>query len=163
MLLLIEGFEGASSQAGGFSGDMYNMLINKGHYCYATIRSDDGRISGVSFKDSNGFGFGYNDMTVVKAGYEWDQNDTWTFRVGYSITNQPIESSEVIFNILAPAVIEDHLTAGFTKSLSDDSEITMSFMYGAGEKVTGANPFDPGQMISIDMDQFQIGFTYSKK
>ncbi len=112
---------------------------------------------------SNGFGFGYNDMTVVKAGYEWSQSDDLILRVGYSITDQPIDSSEVIFNILAPAVIKSHLTAGFTKQLASGNEMTMSFMYGAGDKVTGANPFDPGQTISIDMDQYQVGFTYSRK
>ena len=112
---------------------------------------------------SNGFGFGWNDMSIVKLGYEWEQNDTWTFRAGYSITSQPIDSSEVIFNILAPAVIEEHFTAGFTKELSNESEITMSFMYGKGDKVSGANPFDPGQTLSIEMDQYQLGFTYSRK
>ncbi len=112
---------------------------------------------------SNGFGFGYNDMTVVKAGYEWSQSDDLILRVGYSITDQPIESSDVIFNILAPAVIKSHITAGFTKQLASGNEMTMSFMYGAGDKVTGANPFDPGQTISIDMDQYQVGFTYSRK
>ena len=112
---------------------------------------------------SNGFGFGWQDMTVVKLGYEWDKNDEWTFRVGYSKTEQPIRPSEVIFNILAPAVIEDHITAGFTKQLEDNSEMTMSFMYGKGSKVSGPNPFDPGQTISIDMDQYQLGFTYSRK
>lgn len=112
---------------------------------------------------SNGFGFGWNDMTVVKAGYEWEYNDEWTFRVGYSVTNQPIEPSEVIFNILAPGVIEKHITAGFTKQMADDAEITMSFMYGNGEEVSGPNPLDPYQNISIDMNQYQLGFTYSRK
>jgi len=69
----------------------------------------------------------------------------------------------VIFNILAPGVIEKHITAGFTKQMSDDSEITMSFMYGNGEEVSGPNPLDPNQTISIDMNQYQLGFTYSKK
>jgi long-chain fatty acid transport protein len=112
---------------------------------------------------SNGFGFGWNDMTVVKAGYEHEYNSDWTLRFGYSKTSQPIGSDQVIFNILAPAVIEDHITAGFTKQLADNSEFTMSFMYGKGVKVTGPNPFDPGQSISIDMDQYQVGFTYSRK
>ncbi len=112
---------------------------------------------------SNGFGFGYNDMTIVKTGYEWSQSDDLILRVGYSITDQPIESSEVIFNILAPAVIKSHLTAGFTKQLASGNEMTLSFMYGAGEKVTGPNPFDPGQTISIDMNQYQVGFTYTRK
>ena len=112
---------------------------------------------------SNGFGFGYNDITIVKTGYEWSYNDGLILRVGYSITDQPIESSDVIFNILAPAVIKSHITAGFTKELNDGAEMTMSFMYGGGEKVTGINPLDPGQTISIDMNQYQVGFTYSRK
>ncbi len=112
---------------------------------------------------SNGFGFGLDDMTVVKAGYEWDHSDSLTFRVGYSVTDQPIGEDDVIFNILAPAVIEKHITAGFTKQLTSGSEMTMSLMYGAGEKVSGPNPFDPGQTISIDMNQYQVGFTYSRK
>ena len=112
---------------------------------------------------SNGFGFGWNDMSVVKTGYEWSYSDDWVYRVGYSITSQPIDSDEVVFNILAPAVINDHFTFGFTKELSDKSEITLSFMYAKGEKVSGQNPFDPTQTLSIDMDQYQIGFTYSRK
>ena len=112
---------------------------------------------------SNGFGFGWDDMTVVKTGYEWQHNDDWTFRVGYSKTDQPIGSDDVVFNILAPAVIEDHITAGFTKALSDDAEFSMSFMYGKGSKVSGPNPLDPAQTISIDMNQYQLGFTYSHK
>lgn len=112
---------------------------------------------------SNGFGFGWNDMTVIKTGYEWDHNDDWTFRVGYSTAVQPITPDNVMLNILAPAVINDHITAGFTKQLADNSEITLSFMYAKGEKVSGQSPFDPSQTLSIEMDQFQVGFTYSRK
>jgi len=112
---------------------------------------------------SNGFGFGWDDMTVVKTGYEHKYSDDLTVRVGYSKTSQPIGSDDVIFNILAPAVIETHITAGFTKQLADNSEFTVSFMYGGGTKVSGPNPFDPGQTISIEMDQYQVGFTYSRK
>lgn len=112
---------------------------------------------------SNGFGFGWDDMSVVKVGYEWDHSADLTFRVGYSVTDQPIGSDDVVFNILAPAVIEKHITAGFTKSLADDAEFTMAFMYGGGTEVSGSNPFDPSQTLGIDMNQYQVGFTYSKK
>lgn len=79
MLLLIEGFEGASSQAGGFSSDTYNMLISKGHYCYPTIRSDAGRLAGVSFLDSAGFGFvlkysTVDDTVIIGFGFK---SDAW--------------------------------------------------------------------------------------
>ena len=111
----------------------------------------------------NGFGFGWDNMSIVKVGYQWQHNKDWTLRVGYSKTNQPIGESEVIFNILAPAVIEDHFTAGFTKKLSNGNELTFAAMYGAGTDVTGPNPFDPGQTITLRMDQYQIGISYGMK
>ena len=140
-----------------FSGECFDALNN---YFFTGVQAATGPGCGGG---SNGFGFGWNDMTIVKAGYEWQQSDDWTFRVGYSNADQPIDSSEVIFNILAPGVIEQHITAGFTKQLADNAEITMSFVYGNGEEVSGSNPLDPGQSISIDMNQYLVGFTYSRK
>ena len=70
MLLLIEGFEGASSQAGGVSAQMATMLTNKGHWCYSGgVWSDAGRLAGVSFKDhaNRGFSLRYStsDDTII--------------------------------------------------------------------------------------------------
>ena len=69
MLLLIEGFEGATSQAGGASTSMVTMLRSKGHYTYGGIKSDAGRISGVSVKSisTNGLAlhYGTSDNTII--------------------------------------------------------------------------------------------------
>ncbi len=62
-----------------------------------------------------GAGFGWDNMTVYKLGASWQYNDDWTFRAGYSTTDQPIPKSEMTFNILAPGVMEDHFTVGFTR------------------------------------------------
>jgi len=56
-LLLIEGFEGATSKGGGVAYNMSTMLQSKGYYCWDEIWSDDGRVSGVSFKDHTNRGF----------------------------------------------------------------------------------------------------------
>ena len=65
-----------------------------------------------------------------------------------------------MFNILAPGVIEDHLTFGFTRKLSSGNEFNTSFMYGFNKKVTGANPLDPSQNITIEMNQWELEFSY---
>lgn len=108
----------------------------------------------------NGAGFGWQDMTIYKVGGQWTAGNDWTWRAGYSHGKQPIPDSEVLFNILAPGVIEDHLTFGFTRGLSSGDEFSMSFMYGFNKKVTGVNPLDPSQTISFDMDQWEVEFTY---
>ena len=107
-----------------------------------------------------GAGFGWDDMTIYKVGAQWNTSSDWTWRAGFSHGKQPIDSSEVMFNILAPGVIEDHLTFGFTRGLSSGNEFSMSFMWAFNKKVTGPNPFDPSQNIAIDMDQWEVEFSY---
>lgn len=109
---------------------------------------------------SNGAGFGWEDMTVYKVGAQWTNGGEWTWRAGYSQGDQPIPESEVMFNILAPGVIEDHLTFGFTHALPSGNEYSMSFMYAFNKKVSGTSPFDPTQTISFDMDQFELEFSF---
>ena len=110
---------------------------------------------------SNGAGFGWEDMTIVKLGYEWKSGDTWTWRLGYSKTDQPIPESEVVFNILAPGVVEEHFTFGFTSQLNAKSAINFAVMYAPSNSVKGQNTFDPAQDVEIEMDQYELALSYS--
>lgn len=108
----------------------------------------------------NGAGFGWNDMTVYKFGAAWrsDSDSTWYF--GYSFGDQPIDSSEVLFNILAPGVIEQHFTAGYSRELAGGDSWTLSLMYAPTEEVSGPNPLDPAQVIELSMNEIDIEFSY---
>ncbi|VAW71218.1 putative facilitator of salicylate uptake [hydrothermal vent metagenome] len=108
-----------------------------------------------------GAGFGWDDMTIFKLGYEWGNDTIW--RVGISQGDQPIPSSEVLFNLLAPAVMETHLTFGLTVPIGSDSEFSFAGMYAPKKSLSGANPFDPGQTIEIEMVQYEVQATYSMK
>ena len=109
---------------------------------------------------NNGPGFEWQDMDIFKFGIEWTFNDRTILRAGFSFTEQPIEKDQVLFNILAPGVVEQHFTFGFTIMLSNDHEFSMSFMYAPSESVSGTNTFDPTQTLEIEMSQFEIEFGY---
>lgn len=111
---------------------------------------------------SRGPGFGWDDMTVYKLGFDWNIQSLpgYRFRSGFSHTNQPIGSDQVFFNILAPGVIEDHLTFGVTKQLQGDQEMSLSLMYGFEKKVQGRSTFDPTQTLEIKMHQWELEFGY---
>jgi long-chain fatty acid transport protein len=111
---------------------------------------------------SDGAGFGWEDMTVVKIGYQWRTGMKNTWRVGYSTGDQPIPSDESLFNILAPGVIDEHVTAGYSRQLDDKSSINFSAMYALENSVKGKSPFDPAQDIEIEMDQYELAFSYSR-
>ena len=110
---------------------------------------------------SNGAGFGWNDVTSYKLGFQWGGNNNIVYRTGYSYTDEPVDSKDVIFNILAPGIIEHHLTFGFTKELKDTGkEWSMALMFAPKSKVNGANAFDPSQSIEIAMRQWGLEFSY---
>ncbi|MCP4044661.1 MAG: hypothetical protein GY732_01560 [Gammaproteobacteria bacterium] len=122
------------------------------------------------FGGANGGGFGWDDMTVYKIGGQWSSGNDWTWRAGFSHGDQPIPDNETMFNILAPATIEDHVTFGFTKGLSSGNEFSLSFMYALNNDVIGpasmqdpfqsGNPFDPTQSVIIEMNQWEIEFAF---
>jgi long-chain fatty acid transport protein len=115
----------------------------------------------------NGSGFAWDDMTVFKIGLQWARTDQWTYRFGYSYGEQPIPNSDVLFNILAPGVIEQHATFGLTYTFANQSELDFSLMYAFNNDVTGMNPLvnpDNGpQYITLSMDQWEVGVGYSWK
>ena len=86
---------------------------------------------------ANGPGFGWQDINVYKLGVAWAQSDVLTLRAGWNKGDNPITPAEVTFNILAPGVVTDHYTAGFTWSLDKESELTGMVMFAPRQTVSG--------------------------
>jgi len=113
---------------------------------------------------SRGAGFGWEDMTIYKLGYQFNLNPEWTMRAGYSHGDQPIPSSETVFNILAPGVMEKHFTAGFTWNMDKKTELNFAAMYAPSSKVSGRNPMAAGvQTITLEMKQYEFEISWGKK
>lgn len=112
---------------------------------------------------ASGPGFGWRDMTVYKLGLVLDSGGPWAWRFGASTGKQPIRSSEVMFNILAPGVMEEHYTFGFSRRLANGRECNLAFMYAPAVEVSGPNPLEaPGQQtIRLKMSQWDLEFGYS--
>jgi long-chain fatty acid transport protein len=110
-----------------------------------------------------GAGFGWEDMTTVKGGVQLRAGEGWTWRAGYSYGQQPIPDREVLFNILAPGVIEQHVTFGFSKLVKGTQEISLAITRAFSKSVTGANPLEvPGlQSIELKMDQWDFELCWS--
>ena len=108
----------------------------------------------------NGGGFGWEDMTTYKLGLEWTQDDATTWRFGYSYGEQPINEADITFNILAPGVMEQHITFGMTKGRPNGGAWNVSLMYAPSKSIKAINPFDPTQIIELEMSQFEFEVSY---
>ncbi len=113
-----------------------------------------------------GAGFGWDDMMTYKAGVQVATAGDWTWRFGFSTGDQPIAPSEVLFNILAPGIMEEHFTVGFSKLLgSGNRSLNVALMHASSVSVRGVNPLEapfPGQQeIELEMDQWELEIEYS--
>ena len=108
----------------------------------------------------NGGGFGWDDMTTYKVGVEWLADESTTWRFGYSYGEQPIREADITFNILAPGVMEQHVTFGMTKRNSNGGAWNFSLMYAPSKSIEAPNPFDPTQLIELKMSQFEFEVSY---
>ena len=110
---------------------------------------------------SNGAGFGWEDLNVYRIGYQYDAGN-WQARAGFSTNDQAIPESQTMFNIIAPGVVKNHWTAGFTTNVSKNSSLDFSFSYAPSVKITGDHPFaGASQQISIEMEQYELGANYT--
>jgi long-chain fatty acid transport protein len=121
-----------------------------------------------------GPGFGWQDIGVVKLGVQWQYDSNLTLRAGYNHGQNPIRSADVSFNILAPGVVQDHFTLGFTKQLDKTSELSGMFMYAKKSTVSGPSMFNGSAFSgmnlstgliseSISMNQKSFGIQYGRK
>jgi long-chain fatty acid transport protein len=110
-----------------------------------------------------GAGFGWHDMTIYKAGLQYEAGKDWVLRAGYSYGRQPIRENEVLINILAPGVMEQHVTAGVTRALAKGQALNFAVVRAIPKSVTGPNNLEVpnGQSIELKMDQWELDLSYS--
>ncbi|HEB55034.1 MAG TPA: long-chain fatty acid transporter [Gammaproteobacteria bacterium] len=123
-------------------------------------------LSSAKLGNSGGAGFGWQDMTVYKLGVDWQQSSSLVLRAGYNHSSQPIPNGETFFNLLAPGVVEDHLTAGATWTLQNQSELTFALMYAMEKTVKGSNSIPSGfgsGEANLTMSQLSLGVAYGWK
>jgi long-chain fatty acid transport protein len=118
---------------------------------------------------TNGPGFGWSDVNVLKFGVQWQATSTMVLRAGYNQTTNPVKAENVTFNILAPGVIKQHYTLGGTYALSKDSEFTWAYMYAPKNTVTGSSMYNgmmpgaSGITETLRMSQQSLGVQYGWK
>jgi long-chain fatty acid transport protein len=105
-------------------------------------------------------------VKVIKLGVSQVINDALTFRAGYSHNTQPIPTSQTMFNILAPGVVQDHVTLGATWNVSKTNELTLAYMHAFQANVNGVGAIPAGfggGNANIKMYQDSLGIAYSWK
>lgn len=140
------------------------VAINYGDIA-AVANKNNHTASNTKLGADDGKGFGWDDMTVFKLGVQHKLDDKNIVRAGWNYAQQPIASDQLDFNLLAPAVVENHLTLGYTRKLDKDAEVSFSFMHAFNNKVEGNQVQGTGtwHIKGLEMSQNSFGVQYSSQ
>lgn len=113
-------------------------------------------------------GFGWSSIWTTAIGAEWAVNDRFKWRVGYSFNESPIDGQNVFFNSPAPAIVQHHLSTGFTKEIGHRWFLSVAFKYGFKNSVSGpwhAPGVGPvsGTDIETSLATYGLSFGISKQ
>lgn len=158
----------ASWQVGfAFTPENWKFLVDVKQILYSDVKSIANpmlpNLMMAPLGNEDGAGFGWKNIYVMKFGVMYSGFCGWDFMAGYSIGQNPVKPENVMFNILAPAVVDQHITFGISKDIAKNHEITIAIMYAPENTVVGPNPMEaPNQQtIEIGMKQWQVEIGYA--
>ena len=158
----------ASWQVGfAFTPENWKFLVDVKQILYSDVKSIANpmlpNLMMAPLGNEDGAGFGWKNIYVMKFGVMYSGLCGWDFMAGYSLGQNPVKPENVMFNILAPAVVEQHITFGISKDIAKNHEITIAIMYAPENTVVGPNPMEaPNQQtIEIGMKQWQVEVGYA--
>ncbi len=127
-------------------------------------RINYGDVPGIGTSPSAG-GFGWQDINVWKLGAEYKYNDQWTLRAGWNHTDNPIPAIAAMSNVVAPGVIEDHISLGASYFTPTGNEWTVAYIHAFQNSLTG--PTNPASSAygttTISMYEDTLGVAYAWK
>jgi long-chain fatty acid transport protein len=80
---------------------------------------------------------------------------------GYNHGKSPVSEGHTNFNVLAPAVVEDHASLGFEYKIDNKSSVTGSYIHTFSNEVKA--DITQLQAFDLEMDQDAVGIAYSRK
>ncbi|MCW8914390.1 MAG: outer membrane protein transport protein [Magnetovibrio sp.] len=150
--------------------DDLTVALDYKHIFYSDVRSisntnNIGATTGpAQLGTKTGLGFGWENMSVVKLGAQYDVDEALTVRAGGSWNSMAMDDKENMFNILAPAVPQYHLSGGATYKLGGGHEIGAAVTRAFSNTTDNDNNINHnGNNIELQMDQWNVdvGYTYS--
>jgi len=80
--------------------------------------------------------FGWESIWAFMLGAQYHLTDTVTVRGGYTFNENPVPDKIAFYNLQAPAIMQNHLSAGFSWETPHDWTFAMAYTYGFENSVS---------------------------
>lgn len=142
------------------------LMLDYQHIFYGGTKAISNPFKPAPLGSDDGPGFGWDDVDVFKVGAEWRQSEKFTWRAGYAYTTNPLGPEDVTFGILAPGVVQHHITGGGTMKITETSSVDFALVYAFSNSVTGPEVTPGGPtpgLITTEMHQFEASIGWKKR
>ncbi len=106
---------------------------------------------------NNTWNFNWNDQWVYAVSPEYRITKSLTVAAGFNYGQDPIDSSSLNNNIIAPAIVQSHITAGLTYDINNNLSVSGAYAYAFPQKVSYTNSgqyaYMFGPQTEIEMHQ----------
>ncbi len=82
-------------------------------------------------------GFGWESIWSCSLGGQYMVTDRLAWRLGYAFTENPINDAVTFYNTPAPAIVQHHLSTGFSYDMPDGWVFSSAFHYGFQNSISG--------------------------
>jgi len=139
----------------------YKWINLSAAYDNVDIKGDFAVLSGGlptgATRDKATLNFGWEDVTVIAVGAQYQFGDIGWLRIGYNRGNSAVPDERAFTNAALPATAEDHYTVGGTVNIGKHWQGHLSYVNSPPNEIT-----DPATKtkISLGGSSTQFGFSY---
>lgn len=124
---------------------------------YSGVRTASTLIGPTTAKTKT-LAYGWDDQTVLALGAKYDVSDRLTLLAGYNYGKSPLTEDDINKNAGVTAIVEHHLSAGVTSTVSKHSSLTLSLIHGFQNEMTASDV--PHTTVSFETNLATLQFTY---
>jgi long-chain fatty acid transport protein len=95
-------------------------------------------------------GLGWHSVFAVALGGQYRATDRLTLRAGYLYNANPIPATNTLFNVQAPAIIQNTLTMGGSFQITENVTLSLAWMHGFRNSIEGTVLQERGISTRLD-------------
>jgi long-chain fatty acid transport protein len=120
----------------------------------------------VGYNDDDAVsGFGWKNIWTVGGGVQQKVSKSAKIMAGYNFSQNPVPNKYTFFNTPAPAIVQHHITGGFTQSVGK-IDLTVTYYHAFQNSITGPwiSPMGPmpGTSVTSRMSENSVTFGFGK-
>lgn len=131
----------------GYSVDIIDFGLD---YRYVDYASTNGFENSGWTQTASVSGFGWENISVISAGLQFNGINKLPIRVGYTFSSNPINEDLVFFSIPATAIIKHAFQFGLGYAVSNNVDFNVTFHHGSSAGATSGPILNPMLISETD-------------